>query len=268
LSDVGFAQYAEEAKVRDRTANYREMLRPSWRWLVTIPLAFLGTATFFRDEVIAPERVDDWRLFKLLPSWPWEWYALLVCGALILLVLESGHRAIKRREAMLASYLGEFEHALHMTTIQCFVTNQGEQIKLLEYAFGIKNTAKRAVHHSLSKFEINGEDRAPHYGNKRGYLGAELPAVIRTPWIRFAWPNPNHMETVNVSLEILYGPRPDQMLRRVRTDYAIHTWGNGVIRANVLSRTDEPLETKEVALHPIEQHGAPMLSAPRKGEDA
>jgi hypothetical protein len=54
-----------------------------WRWLFVIPFGVASAAQALKDEILDAATADQYRLFKVLPNWPWEWYALvrLLLGA-------------------------------------------------------------------------------------------------------------------------------------------------------------------------------------------
>ena len=60
-----------------------------FRWLASI-VTGLGIITFLRDELLP--QLGEYRLFKLLPGWTWQTWAIAVLIILVVAVLEGGSR--------------------------------------------------------------------------------------------------------------------------------------------------------------------------------
>jgi hypothetical protein len=80
---------------------WREILNPAWRWSVLIPVAALGAIATVRDELIQPEKPELFRLARYLPTWPWYVYALIGAAIVVVLILESAYRVVRKREIIL-----------------------------------------------------------------------------------------------------------------------------------------------------------------------
>jgi len=71
---------------------------PTWYWVVTFPVAILGTLTLFRDELLAPATAEKYRLPNLLPDISWHWWIVILLVLVLAILMESTYRAITRRD--------------------------------------------------------------------------------------------------------------------------------------------------------------------------
>jgi|SRR6266496_1751998 len=89
-------------KFSRRSIWWELLARPTWYWLVTVPLAIFGTLTFLRDEFLAPDRAEKYKLPKFLPDISWHWWIVALLALILVIFMESAYRAITRREAAMA----------------------------------------------------------------------------------------------------------------------------------------------------------------------
>jgi hypothetical protein len=89
-----------------------EILHPTWGWLVLTPFAILSAVQAVRDEYLAPEVAAHYRLPEILPKWEWERWALVTATLLVVLLLESAYRAIRKREIEIAALRGDLAPVL------------------------------------------------------------------------------------------------------------------------------------------------------------
>jgi hypothetical protein len=83
-----------------RVRIWREILQPTWNWLVLIPLAVIGSLATIRDELVGSAN-PIYRLAYWLPAWPWYIYSLITAFVVILLILGAAFRAIKKRDDLM-----------------------------------------------------------------------------------------------------------------------------------------------------------------------
>jgi hypothetical protein len=75
---------------------------PTWRWVVLIPIAVLGTFQLFRDELLSPETAEKYKLPTLLSGMSWHWWIVILLVLILIILMESTYRTIKRREDKIA----------------------------------------------------------------------------------------------------------------------------------------------------------------------
>ncbi|MFZ0846003.1 MAG: hypothetical protein WAM62_09445, partial [Pseudolabrys sp.] len=87
--------------MRKRHHVFWEILRPSWRWGVLVPLAILGSLATIRDDLVDPAKPELYRLAHWLPAWPWYVWGFIFAVVFVFLILESAYRAINWRENLI-----------------------------------------------------------------------------------------------------------------------------------------------------------------------
>jgi hypothetical protein len=75
---------------------------PTWRWVVLIPIAVLGTLQLFRDEFLSPEAAEKYKLPMLLSGMSWHWWIVILLVSVLFILMESAYRAIRQRENRIA----------------------------------------------------------------------------------------------------------------------------------------------------------------------
>ena len=80
---------------------WREVLHPTWKWAVLVPLAIISGVATVRDELIEAKNPELYRIAHWLPAWPWPIYAAVAAVTGILLIMGGAYRAIKRRDDLI-----------------------------------------------------------------------------------------------------------------------------------------------------------------------
>jgi len=81
-----------------RLGHFRSIvLRPIWAWLIAGLLSFVSLLAFARDEFLAPDIAQQYRLLRWAPSWPWYWWALAFAGTILCVVFEGSFRSAERQ---------------------------------------------------------------------------------------------------------------------------------------------------------------------------
>src|SRR5665213_2485047 len=81
-----------------RLGHFRStVLRPIWAWLIAGLLSFVSLLAFARDEFLAPDIAQQYRLLRWAPSWPWYWWALAFAGTILCVVFEGSFRSAERQ---------------------------------------------------------------------------------------------------------------------------------------------------------------------------
>jgi hypothetical protein len=81
-----------------RLSIWWEIVGPTWRWGVVIPVTILGAIGAVRDDLIAPQHPELFKLVHWLPDWSWQTYSVCIAAVLLLFVLEGAYRAVAKRE--------------------------------------------------------------------------------------------------------------------------------------------------------------------------
>jgi len=84
------------------TAWWEVLALPTWRWVVLIPIALFGTAQLVRDEFLSPETAEKYKVPKLLADVSWHWWIVILLVSILIILMESSYRAIRRRESSIA----------------------------------------------------------------------------------------------------------------------------------------------------------------------
>jgi hypothetical protein len=93
--------------IADRLAVTGEIFQPAWRWLVVAPFALLSIAQTARDELLATEVAEKYKLsnlFHYIPDIDWRWYLAMLLGAVVIVLIEGAFRAVRNRESQIAHY--------------------------------------------------------------------------------------------------------------------------------------------------------------------
>lgn len=109
--------------MRHRRRIWLEIVRPSWRWGVLVPLGLVGTLDTLRDDVFVPDHPELYQLAHLLPHWSWQTYGLIFEAVFLILILESAYRAINWREELIE------EMAAPEETLELLTKMHGEGLR-------------------------------------------------------------------------------------------------------------------------------------------
>jgi hypothetical protein len=71
--------------------------------MMLIPLAVIGAFDTIREDFIRPES-PAFKISYWLPGWTWRTYGLIGCIFMIMLILESAYRAIKKRDDLMRGF--------------------------------------------------------------------------------------------------------------------------------------------------------------------
>jgi hypothetical protein len=85
-------------KVDRRNVWWEVLALPTWRWVVLIPIAILGTLQLVRDEFLPPDTAEKYKLPKLVSGLSWHWWVVILLVVIVFILLESTFRAIRKRE--------------------------------------------------------------------------------------------------------------------------------------------------------------------------
>lgn len=215
--------------MRQRANIWKELLGPSWRWLVTAPLAFSGAIAFIRDEIIVPAEPATWKLWNVIPDWRWEWYALFFLGAFKVMLIQSAYRSISRRDkeivelhATLSGLYERVEWGLSLANSECVPrTNPFTGKIVYDYRVVLTSNVDHTVHLTLNFAELNGVNILPLFPSVADYIGGRGTLPIALPGTATTLEKAQAHVAV-VALGIRYGLKVNQPIRQMKVKLAIH----------------------------------------------
>lgn len=152
----------EPAKL-SRLAFLKQLSHPVWRWVVIAIFGIMGGVGGLRDEILPPEVSERFRLLQLLPTFPWEWWA--IGGLLIALSMffESCFRMVRPMQQRLS----ELEIAWDRT--DAFLVPISEAVPkvldTMDFSFGIPESDR--MKKVATRFrEIGMENQAMLWGRE------------------------------------------------------------------------------------------------------
>lgn len=167
----------------ERHLIWWEILRPSWRWGVLVPLALLGSLATIRDDIINPGHPELFRLAHWLPRLEWQTYAIVGSAVFVFLILESAYRAIKWREDLIIEIASVEETISKLVLLQeedrrCYFDTNYPAERYIENLKQWEDRASKLISDKYSASELH-SFKSYSFFNGGEYM---LPDEIAVEW--------------------------------------------------------------------------------------
>ena len=220
------------------------LVRPTWYWLIFVPLAILGMFQTVRDEFFSSDIQEKYKLLKAIPHFSVAWYMAIALGLILIIVLESAYRSIIKRESQLRTFLDEYAYSLQLVRVdqedrRGKDTNGQIVSRQMQFLLRLKNTLKRPIQYSVRSLEINGGSQQ-YPLSTGGVISAFGEATYYTHRLDLPIDDIGRIYNAILVVEIIYGPAGRDATRKIYKKMQLECVND---RCTMLYEkdTDEPL---------------------------
>jgi hypothetical protein len=225
--------------IAERASFAKELLLPAWRWLVAAPFAIVSVAQTVRDELLATEIAEKYKLNKLfqyIPDIDWRWYVVMTLVIIIIILFEGAFRAMRRRQEQLfqvVSLLNDQDQQMYgvlsvVVRIEYHRHDESSQWCDLELIFEL--TTSYPVAYGFAHAEVSFDGRqAPDLPANVSRLGTVVPGEQRNfVWARVTnvrW-NDDKNWRGSAKYQIWFGPIGGAFRYYIDRDATLETFGD------------------------------------------
>jgi hypothetical protein len=94
--------------IKDRLRSWKEIFWNKAVWITLTVYSLIGLFDLLKAEFL-PDKYQSWTVVKLLPSWSWRTWLVVLLMLVIGILLEGAHAALKRRDASITVEKRELE---------------------------------------------------------------------------------------------------------------------------------------------------------------